>query len=98
MTITGTWECVVDSPMGKQLSTATLVESGADITGQVSGLMGVDQVVQGHIEGAAARFKTEPTVPFPMTLEWVFTVDGDTLSGTVEAGPFGKSPLTGTRA
>jgi hypothetical protein len=24
-------------------------------------------------------------------------ITGDTLSGEVEAGPFGKSPLTGTR-
>lgn len=97
MTVSGTWNCVVDSPMGKQKSVLTLVEEGGAVTGDNAGPMGTTPIVEGSAQGDAVTFKTEMTVPFPMTLTWAVMITGDTLSGEVEAGPFGKSPLTGTR-
>ncbi len=97
MTVSGTWNCIVDSPMGKQKSVLNLVDDGGVVTGENAGPMGTTPIGEGKAEGGAVTFKTEMTVPFPMTLTWAFTIDGDTLSGDVEAGPFGKSPLTGSR-
>jgi len=37
-------------------------------------------------------------VPMPMTLNGTATVDGDTITGTINAGAFGNMALTGTRA
>ncbi len=37
------------------------------------------------------------TVPMPMTLEGTATVDGDTLTGSVNAGAFGSMAMSGTR-
>jgi hypothetical protein len=33
-----------------------------------------------------------------MTLEFTVTVSGDSMNGSVKAGAFGSSPLTGVRA
>lgn len=98
MTVSGTWNCVIDSPMGKQPSVVTLVEQDGEVTGENVSPMGTNAVIDGTVEGGAVTFKTQMTMPFPMTLTWVFTVDGDALTGEVEAGAFGKSPLSGSRA
>jgi hypothetical protein len=37
------------------------------------------------------------TVPMPMTLDCEATVNGDQLTGTVNAGAFGAMPLAGHR-
>jgi hypothetical protein len=37
-------------------------------------------------------------MPIPMTLEFTVTVSGDAMTGSVKAGAFGSSPLTGVRA
>jgi hypothetical protein len=34
----------------------------------------------------------------PAELDFAATVDGDTIDGMVNAGPFGQQPFTGTRA
>ncbi len=37
------------------------------------------------------------TVPMPMTLDCEATVDGDQLTGNVNAGAFGSMAMTGER-
>ena len=37
------------------------------------------------------------TVPMPMKLEGEATVDGDALTGEVNAGAFGKMAMSGTK-
>jgi hypothetical protein len=37
------------------------------------------------------------TSPFPIKLEFVATIAGDRIEGTVKAGMFGKMPLVATR-
>jgi hypothetical protein len=98
MSVSGTWNCVTDTPMGKQKSALTLVEDAGTLSGENVSAMGASPVADGSVDGNAVTFTTAMTVPFPMTLTWVFAIDGDMLAGEVEAGPFGKSPLTGTRA
>lgn len=97
MSIDGSWDCVVASPMGKQKSVLTFVTDGATLTGTNAATMSTDAIVEGRVEGNALFFKTNMTVPMPMTLIWTLAIDGDALSGGVEAGPFGRSPVTGTR-
>lgn len=98
MSIEGTWNCIVDSPIGKQKSVLTLTVTDGIVSGENVGTMGTDRFTAGTAEGNTATFKIEVTKPFAMTLTWVIAVDGDTLSGEVEAGAFGKSPLSGSRA
>ena len=97
MSIAGDWNCVVASPIGKQASVLTLAVDGTAVTGTNNGPGGPVAVYDGTADSDKVVFKNDITSPFKMTLTWEFTVSGDTLTGTVAAGAFGKSPLTGSR-
>ncbi len=96
--VAGKWDTLVKSPMGEQKSVLT-VTPGADgtFTGTHAGAMGSLDVIDGRIDGDKLTWKMDMKVPMPMTLECDATVDGDTMTGGIKAGPFGTSPLTGTR-
>jgi hypothetical protein len=97
MSVAGTWNTVVKSPMGDQSGTLTVVVDGDSFTGQMAGGMGSMDVVDGKVAGDILTWKMNMVVPMPMTLDCEATVDGDTITGAVNAGAFGAMPLSGTR-
>lgn len=99
MSVAGTYDTVVKSPMGDQKSKFTVVPSddGNSFTGSMAGSMGSMDVQEGRIDGNQLTWKMNMTVPMPMTLDCQATVEGDQLTGTVNAGAFGAMPLTGQR-
>ena len=97
MSADGTWKTTINSPMGAQQGTLTVVTSGDTFTGKMDGAAGA-QDVSGKIDGDTLTWSASITTPFPMTLEANVKVEGDTMNGTVKAGSFGSFPLTGTRA
>lgn len=98
MSVAGTFDTTVKSPMGDQKGTFTIVDGGdGTFTGSMAGGMGSMDVKDGTIDGNALSWKMDMTVPMPMTLTCSATVDGDALTGVVNAGAFGDMPLTGTR-
>lgn len=96
MSVDGTYEVTVKSPLGDQKSTLTVKSDGNTFTGTNSGAMGSSDV-SGEVSGNTLTWKQEMTVPMPMTLDMSATVDGDTITGTVGAGAFGSFPMNGTR-
>ncbi|MFN4038988.1 MAG: hypothetical protein ACK4IB_06605 [Erythrobacter sp.] len=97
MSVAGTWNTVVKSPMGDQTGTLTVVVDGDSFSGQMAGGMGSMDVVDGKVDGNTLTWKMNMVVPMPMTLDCEATVDGDTITGAVNAGAFGAMPLSGTR-
>ena len=93
MSVSGTYDCVTKTPMGDQKSKFTVNAEGDTFTGQQAGAMGSMDVIDGN----KLTWKMNMTVPMPMTLTGEATVEGDTITGTVDAGAFGKMPMTGTR-
>ena len=93
----GSWEVVVDSPVGKQPATGVYQIEGATITGKQTSPQGSVEV-QGTVDGKHATWTGTAYVPFPITLEFDVMLDGDTFTGTVKSGPFGTFPVTGTRS
>jgi hypothetical protein len=85
MSVAGTYDTVVKSPMGDQKGTLTVVpgDDGNSFTGSMAGGMGSMDITDGTIEGD--------------TLNCTATVTGDQMTGTVNAGAFGDMPLTGER-
>lgn len=98
MSVAGTYDCVTKTPMGDQKSKFTVNVDGDTFTGQQAGAMGSMDVVDGKVDGNKLTWKMNMTVPMPMTLTAEATVEGDAITGTVDAGAFGKMPMTGTRA
>ena len=99
MSVAGTYSTTVKSPMGDQSGTLTVVDGGdGTFTGSMAGAMGSMDVQDGKIDGNTLTWKMQMVVPMPMTLDCTATVDGDALTGSVNAGAFGAMPLSGTRA
>ena len=98
MSVAGTYNTTVNSPMGPQSGTFTVVDGGdGTFTGSMAGGMGSMDVVDGKIDGNALSWIMNMVVPMPMELNCTATIDGDTLTGAVNAGAFGDMPLSGTR-
>ncbi|GGB29336.1 hypothetical protein GCM10011380_18550 [Sphingomonas metalli] len=94
--VDGSYDCTVKSPLGDQKMTLTVKSDGSSFTGNVSGAMGAMDV-SGEVAGNQVSWKQQMTVPMPMTLDCLATIDGDTLVGAVGAGAFGSFPMNGTR-
>ena len=97
MSVAGSYECVVKSPMGDQKSTLTVNVDGDTWSGTNAGAQGSLDVYEGKVDGNTLTWKMDMKVPMPMTLEGTATVDGDSITGSVKAGMFGSMPMSGTR-
>ena len=96
MSADGNWKTTINSPMGVQEGTLSIKTDGATFTGKMEGRMG-SQDVSGTVDGDKLTFSTSITSPMPLTLTFNITISGDAMSGQVQAGAFGSSPLTGVR-
>jgi hypothetical protein len=97
MPFTGQWKIVIDSPMGKQESSLTLTEAGNKLIGRQSSSFGEGDILNGAVDGNKASWSVDMTSPFKLTLTFSAVVDGDAISGVVNAGAFGDSPFQGSR-
>ena len=97
MALDGNYDCITKSPLGDQKSVFTVTTTGDTFTGQNAGTMGSMDVEDGKVDGNKLTWVMNMKVPMPMTLTCEATVDGDTLTGTVNAGAFGSMAMSGTR-
>jgi hypothetical protein len=97
MSVDGNWNTKVNSPMGVQEGALEIHSSGDSFTGKMKSRTG-EQDISGKVDGDTLTWSASITSPFPMTLEFTVTVNGDAMTGSVKAGAFGSSPLTGERA
>lgn len=98
MSVDGTWNVTVNSPMGPQPSTLTIKAEGDSLTGTQSAQGNSQPIANGKVDGDNVSWSNSITTPFPMTLEFSGKVEGDKISGTVKAGAFGSFPFSGGRA
>jgi len=99
MSVAGTYNTTVKSPMGDQSGTLTINDNGdGTFSGNMAGGMGAMDIASGTIDGNTIKWSMDMTVPMPMKLDCEATIDGDALTGTVNAGAFGAMPVSGTRA
>lgn len=98
MAVNGKWNLTIKTPMGEQKGVLTLEQSGAALTGAMSGAMGSVPIENGAVEGDTVKWSAKVTSPMPITLEFTGKVEGASLNGTVKLGAFGSSTFTGTAA
>jgi len=98
MSVAGVYNTIVKSPMGDQKGTFTVIPSdGGAFTGSVVDGMGTMEVVDGKVDGNQLTWKMSTKVPLALDFTCEATIDGDNLSGKVNAGAFGQMALSGTR-
>jgi len=98
MSVAGTYDCVTNTPLGRQKGVLTIIPGDGDsFTGNITGDLGSMDVANGRVAGQTLTWSMKMTSPMPMDLDCSATVEGDALTGTVKAGMFGSMELTGTR-
>jgi hypothetical protein len=95
--ISGVWLLNVESPMGREEILARFDQSGRALSGAMK-TNGVDVPLRGGIDGEAIQFDMTLEVRGqPLTLQYLGTVQGEAMSGTVQFGPMGTGRFSGQR-
>lgn len=97
VSVAGTWELTVESPMGSRTSDAVFTQNGETLGGKMISQRG-EAPLQGTVKGDAVAFNlTINAQGQDLTIDYAGTVTGDTMSGTVQFGSFGDGKWTGKK-
>jgi hypothetical protein len=98
MSVTGTWNLTMNSPLGAQPATLQIQESGGAYAGTLTGKADPTPAQQLKVDGANVSFSADADTPVgKLNLAFSGTVTGDAISGKYET-PFGAFDFSGTRA
>ena len=97
MSIAGSFQVIINSPLGDRETTLNL-----DVTGEaVSGSIHSEDVLQnfsgGVINGNEVSWEMDLTRPVPLHLICTAIVKGNLISGVMRLGAFGDANFSGTR-
>ena len=100
MTVDGTYNVEVDTPLGKQTAKLILKVDGNVLSGSIEAEMtGIKEFSGGTVNGDEIEWSMELDSPMgKLNLEYKGKITGDEISGEVKVGDFGTSPLKGKRA
>lgn len=99
MSIAGTWNISMNTPMGPQSATLTISEEGGAFKGSLTDPMGgpPSELEDLAIDGTRFTCKAEVNSPMgKMLLDLDGTADGDSISGNFST-PMGPLPYSGQR-
>jgi autotransporter translocation and assembly factor TamB len=98
MSVTGTWNLTLNSPLGDQSATLQIQETGGAYQGTLKGKAEPTAVEELKVDGSNVGFSADWRVRVGrLKLAFSGTVSGDGLSGTYST-PFGAFNFSGTRA
>ena len=97
MSIDGNWTITMTTPMGERTAALVLKTAGTALTGTQSADGNNGEIFDGSVNGNDVAWKVDITDPMQLTLAYIGTVDGDTMSGDMGIGPMGSFPFTGVR-
>ncbi|WP_030674364.1 hypothetical protein [Streptomyces rimosus] len=97
MTVEGTWDLSMSTPIGKIKAVAEFRREDGLLVGTARGAG--EEVPLSHVvfDGDRLTWKQSITKPIRLNLAFAVTVDGDTLTGTSKAGRLPASKVTGER-
>jgi len=98
MSADGTWDLIVDSPSGRQRVRVDLRTEGNQLVGNVTNRTNkrVADVVEGAVHGTSLAWGST-SVTTGAKLAFTTRIDGDTMTGNVETGLFGRFGVSGRR-
>jgi hypothetical protein len=100
MSLTGTWNLSIATPLGEQKVQLELVQEGPD---QISGisrneLEGEQALIDPVLNGNKLSWQSAITKPIKATAKMELTFNGDSVTGTARAGMFPAAKIVGRRA
>ncbi len=97
MSITGSWNVNISTPIGTQAVVLELVENDGVVEGTARGTAESTPLIDPILDGNRLTWKQSITKPMRLNLAFDVTIDGDSLTGTSKAGRLPTSKVTGTR-
>jgi hypothetical protein len=96
----GTWNLVIDTPVGKQRATLRLSTQDGVLRGVVRDQRHGEEVTLTDLEldGNQLRWAQSITKPMRLNLSFHVTIDGDEMTGRSKAGRLPGSKVIGCRA
>lgn len=98
MSIVGSWNVVIATPIGKQSVVLDLTEKDGVVAGFARSDAETVPLLDLVLNGDRLTWKQTVTKPMKLTLSFDVIVDGDKLAGTAKAGPLPSSKITGYKA
>jgi hypothetical protein len=98
MSLTGTWNIRISTPLGTQLVALELSENNGVIEGTARSSAESTPLIHPVLDGNRLTWTQSITKPMRLNLAFDVIIDGDTLTGTSKAGMLPASKVTGTRA
>lgn len=94
--IAGVWEMTTQgTPQGDMTSEATFVQEGEKIKYTATGFEGMEMAGEGTVKGQDVEWTVVISTPQgDFSLTYKGKVDGETMTGEVQAGDFGAFPWT----
>ncbi|KWT57197.1 hypothetical protein ADL21_36000 [Streptomyces albus subsp. albus] len=97
MSVEGTWDLSVSTPIGKIKAVAEFRREDGVLVGTAHGTGEEIPLSEVVLDGDRLTWKQSITKPMRLNLAFAVTVDGDTLTGTSKAGRLPASKVTGER-
>ncbi|MEU1625538.1 hypothetical protein ABZ746_09455 [Streptomyces sp. NPDC020096] len=97
MSVEGTWDLSISTPIGKIKAVVELRRQDGVLTGVAHGAGEEVPLSDIALDGDRLTWKQAITKPIRLNLAFAMTVDGDTLTGTSKAGRLPASNVTGRR-
>ena len=98
MSVTGTWNLTLNSPLGDQAARLDLHDTSGALDGTLTGKGDPAPLQRVAFDGSVVSFAADADTPVGrLNLAFSGTVTGDTLAGKYET-PFGAFNFSGTRA
>lgn len=97
MSIFGSWQVTISTPIGKQYIILELTEHDGGVAGIAKGDTESTPLINPVLVGNRLTWAQSITRPMRLNLTFDVTFDGDTLTGTSKAGMLPSSKVSGTR-
>ena len=98
MSVTGTWNLTITSPLGTQPATLQIQETGGAYQGTLTGKADPSPAENLVVDGSNVSFAADADTPVgKMKLEFAGAVTGDSIAGKYQT-PFGAFDFSGSRA
>jgi len=97
MSVTGTWNIKISTPIGTQAVVLELTERGGSVEGVARGTAETTPLLNPVLDGNRLTWAQSITKPMRLNLKFDVTIDGDTLTGISKAGMLPTSKVIGTR-
>lgn len=97
MSVDGTWNLTLETPMGAQKTSVTLASAGGALTGTQRQGGNSAAIAEGMVAGDQVGWKVSISEPMPLTLHFTGRVSGDMISGEAAVKGLGSWRFEGTR-